>query len=94
MSDGQAADALYRQAIERLGNAEVRTELARVQLLYGEWLRRENRRADARAHLAAAHEMLNQVGAEAFAGRARRELQATGAKVRKRTAPTHGALTP
>ncbi|MEU0072058.1 AAA family ATPase [Streptomyces sp. NPDC006332] len=94
VSDGQAADALYREAIERLGNTEVRTEFARVQLLYGEWLRRGNRRADARAHLAAAYDMLSQIGAEAFAERARRELQATGAKVRKRTAATHETLTP
>jgi len=94
VSDGQAADALYREAIERLGNTDVKTELARAQLLYGEWLRRENRRADARAHLAVAHEMLSQMGAEAFAERARRELQATGAKVRKRSAATHEALTP
>ncbi|MBK3567235.1 LuxR family transcriptional regulator [Streptomyces sp. MBT62] len=94
VSDGETADALYREAIERLGRTEVRTELARVQLLYGEWLRRENRRADARAHLAVAHEMLRQIGAEAFAERARRELQATGAKVRKRAAATHEALTP
>ncbi|MFE7927380.1 AAA family ATPase [Streptomyces sp. NPDC057456] len=94
VSDGQAADALYREAIERLGDTEVRMEFARVQLLYGEWLRRENRRADARAHLAAAHEMLSRIGAEAFAERARRELQATGAKVRKRTAATDEALTP
>jgi DNA-binding CsgD family transcriptional regulator len=94
VSDGQAADALYREAIERLGNTEVKTELARAQLLYGEWLRRENRGADARAHLAAAHEMLGQIGAEAFVERARRELQATGAKVRKRSAATHEALTP
>ena len=94
VSDGQVADALYREAIERLGNTEVRMDTARVRLLYGEWLRRENRRVDARAQLTTAYEMLSHIGAAAFAERARRELQATGAKVRKRTAATHAALTP
>jgi len=94
VSDGKVADALYREAIERLRNTGAGMELARVRLLYGEWLRRENRRADARAHLATAHEMLTRFGAEAFAERARRELQATGAKVRRRAAATHVSLTP
>ncbi|MER5430092.1 helix-turn-helix transcriptional regulator, partial [Streptomyces sp. NPDC002588] len=95
VSDGQVADALYREAIERLGNTEVRMDTARVRLLYGEWLRRESRRVDARVQLGTAHEMLSQIGAEAFAERARRELQATGAKVRKRAATAaHTALTP
>jgi DNA-binding CsgD family transcriptional regulator len=94
VSEGQVADALYREAIERLSNTEVRMETARVRLLYGEWLRRENRRVDARAQLGTAYEMLSHIGAAAFAERARRELQATGAKVRKRTAATHAALTP
>ncbi|MFJ8107672.1 AAA family ATPase [Streptomyces sp. NPDC096132] len=93
VSDGHSADALYREAIERLGRAEVRMDLARVRLLYGEWLRREDRRADARAQLSAAHDMLSRMGAEAFAERARHELQATGAKVRRHPTATHEPLT-
>ncbi|MEU7888638.1 AAA family ATPase [Microbispora bryophytorum] len=93
VSDGPAADALYREAVERLGHTEVRTTLARTRLLYGEWLRRENRRADAREQLGIAYEMLSDMGAEAFAERARRELQATGETVRKRTVEMHTALT-
>ncbi|MEU8058527.1 helix-turn-helix transcriptional regulator [Microbispora bryophytorum] len=93
VSDGPAADALYREAVERLGRTEVRTTLARTRLLYGEWLRRENRRADAREQLGIAYEMLSDMGAEAFAERARRELQATGETVRTRTVETHTALT-
>ncbi|MEV4177078.1 AAA family ATPase [Nonomuraea sp. NPDC049709] len=85
-STGPAAEALYREAIERLGGTEVRVMLARTRLLYGEWLRRENRRVDAREQLGIAYEMLGQMGAEAFAERARRELQATGETVRKRAA--------
>jgi len=69
-------------------------DLARTHLLYGEWLRRENRRADARAHLGIAHDMLSAIGAGAFAERARRELQATGARVRRHSAATQVALTP
>ena len=68
----------YLESIERLGNTRVRTELARADLLYGEWLRRERRRIDARAQLRIAHDMLESMGMEAFAERARRELQATG----------------
>ena len=84
---------LYREAIERLSRTRVRVHLARAHLLYGEWLRRENRRVDARAQLGTAHEMLSQFGADAFAERARRELQATGAKVRRRTVATRDGLT-
>ncbi|MFG2729969.1 AAA family ATPase [Streptomyces canus] len=94
VSKGQPADALYREAIERLGGTGARMDLARTHLLYGEWLRRENRRADARAHLGIAHDMLSTIGAGAFAERARRELQATGASVRRQSAATHVALTP
>ncbi|MEU5595927.1 AAA family ATPase [Streptomyces sp. NPDC020298] len=94
LSKGEAAERLYREAIERLDRTRVRVELARAQLLYGEWLRRENRRVDARAPLTVAHEMFSRIGAEAFAGRARRELQATGAKVRNHTFTTRTALTP
>jgi DNA-binding CsgD family transcriptional regulator len=71
----------------------VRVELARAQLLYGEWLRREGRRVDARAQLRAAHEALTAMGVEAFSDRARRELLATGETVRKRTAETSTSLT-
>src|SRR5688500_1133796 len=93
LSDGAAADALYREAIERLGRTRLRPELARAHLLYGEWLRRENRRVDARAQLRTAHEMLVAIGMEGFAERARKELQATGEKVRKRTVETRDDLT-
>jgi len=87
------AEELYREAIERLGHTRIRVELARAQLLYGEWLRREGRRADARAQLRTAHEALTAMGVEAFADRARHELAATGETVRKRAAQTSGELT-
>ena len=93
LSDGPAADALYREAIDRLGRGRIAVELARARLVYGEWLRREQRRAEAREHLRAAHDMFGRFGAAAFAGRARRELQATGETVVKRTAATRDALT-
>jgi DNA-binding CsgD family transcriptional regulator len=93
LSNGEDADRLYREAIERLGRTRLRPELARAHLLYGEWLRRENRRVDARVQLRAAHEQLTSIGMEAFAERARRELLATGEKVRKRTAETRDELT-
>ena len=93
LSEGEAAEGCYREAIDRLGRTRLRPELARAHLLYGEWLRRENRRADARVQLRTAHEMLAAMGAEAFAERARRELLATGETVRKRTAETASALT-
>jgi DNA-binding CsgD family transcriptional regulator len=94
VSQGQASEGWYYEAIERLGHAGIRTELARARLLYGEWLRRENRRVDARAQLRTAHEMLAAIGMEAFAERARRELIATGEKVRKRSTETREPLTP
>jgi DNA-binding CsgD family transcriptional regulator len=78
LTEGKAAERLYREAIERLDRTTIRTELARTHLLYGEWLRRENRRGDARAQLRSAHHMFAAMGMEAFAERARRELQATG----------------
>ena len=93
LSDGAAADELYHEAIERLRRTRLRPELARAHLLYGEWLRRENRRADAREQLRTAHEMLAAIGMEAFAERARQELAATGEKVRKRTVETRDDLT-
>ena len=93
LSDGEAAEYLYREAIERLGRTRIRFELARAHLLYGEWLRRERRRMDAREQLRRAHEMLSDMGAEAFAERARRELAATGETVRKRSVETRDQLT-
>ncbi len=86
--------ALYREAIDRLSRTQVRTELARAYLLYGEWLRREGRRVDAREQLLTAHEMFASIGMEAFAERARRELLATGERVRKRSVETLDELTP
>jgi ATP/maltotriose-dependent transcriptional regulator MalT len=93
LSEGEAAEACYAEAISRLGRTALRTELARAHLLYGEWLRRENRRADAREQLRTAHEMLSAIGAAAFAGRAQRELAATGETVRKRTVQAKAELT-
>jgi DNA-binding CsgD family transcriptional regulator len=93
LSEGAAADALYREAIERFSRTPLRPELARAHLLYGEWLRRAGRRADARAQLRTAHRMLAAIGMEAFAERARTELEATGEKVEKRTIETRAALT-
>jgi DNA-binding CsgD family transcriptional regulator len=93
LSDGAAAEALYREAIERLGRTRLRPEFARAHLLYGEWLRRANRRVDAREELRTAHEILDGMGMEAFAERARRELEASGEKVRKRTVDTRDDLT-
>jgi DNA-binding CsgD family transcriptional regulator len=87
-------EASYREATDRLARSRGAVELARSQLSYGEWLRRANRRADARVLLRAAHESLSRMGAEAFAERARRELLATGETVRKRARRTREALTP
>jgi DNA-binding CsgD family transcriptional regulator len=94
IGDGAAAEQLYREAVERLGRTRLRPELARAHLLYGEWLRREGRRVDARGQLGTAYEMFMTIGMEAFAERARRELAATGAKARKRSPETHDELTP
>ena len=90
----ERAEAFYRDAVDRLGRTRMKMELARAHLLYGEWLRRSGRRADAREHLGAAFEMLTAMGTEAFAERARRELRATGETVRKRTVETLDELTP
>jgi DNA-binding CsgD family transcriptional regulator len=94
LSEGAAADRLYRHAVDRLKRTRLRPELARAHLLHGEWLRRENRRVDARAQLRAAHELFVEIGMEAFAARARRELQATGERVRRRAVETREELTP
>jgi DNA-binding CsgD family transcriptional regulator len=86
ISQGRPAEGLYREAIDRLGRTGLRPELARAHLLYGEWLRRENRRTDAREQLRTAYDMMSVTGMEAFAERARRELAATGETPRKRPA--------
>ena len=93
LSGGLAAEELYREAIDRLSRTQLRPELARAHLLYGEWLRRENRGVDAREQLRVAHAMLADIGMEAFAERARRELLATGETVGKRTVKTLDELT-
>jgi DNA-binding CsgD family transcriptional regulator len=94
LSGGEQAERLYREAITRLGRTRLRPDLARAHLLYGEWLRRGRRRGEAREQLRIAHDMLEAIGMEGFAGRARRELRATGETARKRTvAAADGALT-
>ena len=93
VSDGEAAERLYREAIDRLGRTRVRWALARAHLIYGEWLRRERRRLDAGEQLRTAHEMFVTMGMEAFAERAARELLATGETARKRTVETSDQLT-
>jgi DNA-binding CsgD family transcriptional regulator len=94
LSDGDAANRLYREAIERLGRGRIRVEQARAHLVYGEWLRRENQRSEAREHLRTAHDMFAAMSADGFAERARRELLATGEHVRRRQADTRAELTP
>jgi DNA-binding CsgD family transcriptional regulator len=93
VSGDEAAEPLYLEAITRLGRTPIRLDLARAHLVYGEWLRRENRRMDAREQLRSAYEMFIGFSACAFAERARRELLATGEKVRKRSDETRGQLT-
>ena len=94
LSEGEIAENLYRRSIEHLSGTRARLELARTHLLYGEWLRRERRRLDARGHLRTAHEAFTRMGAEAFARRAERELLATGERARRRTVDTLDQLTP
>jgi len=94
LDGGGGADALYVEAIDRLSRTRIRVHLARAHLVYGEWLRRENRRLDARAQLRIAHELFDAMGAEGFAERARRELVATGETARARTVTTRTILTP
>jgi DNA-binding CsgD family transcriptional regulator len=93
LSDARSAEPLYREAVDRLARTRGVVHLARARLVYGEWLRREHRRVDAREQLRAAHEMFTAMGAEAFAERARVELLATGETVRKRTVETRDELT-
>jgi DNA-binding CsgD family transcriptional regulator len=94
LAEGEAAELFYREAIKRLSHVRICATLARAHLLYGEWLRREHRRVDAREQLRVAYAMLSDMGMEAFAERARRELLATGETVRKRTVATLDELTP
>jgi DNA-binding CsgD family transcriptional regulator len=91
---GEAPDRCYRESVERLGRTPIRAELARSHLLYGEWLRRQRRRTEARDQLRTAHRMLEEMGMQAFADRARRELRAAGEAARKRTAPAARATAP
>jgi DNA-binding CsgD family transcriptional regulator len=93
LSEGEAAESLHGEAIDWLGRTRVPVELARAHLLYGEWLRRERRRLDAREQLRTAHEMFTAMGMEAFARRAARELLATGETARRRSVETRGELT-
>ena len=93
LSEGDVAESLYRESIARLGRTRVRSQLARGHLLYGEWLRRQRRRIDARQELRTALDMLDTMGIDAFAERARRELLATGETARKRTIETSVELT-
>jgi DNA-binding CsgD family transcriptional regulator len=93
VSEGAPAEELYREAVDRLGRCRFALELARAHLLYGQWLRREQRRVDARKQLRAAHEMFDSMGAGAFAERARGELRATGETVRDRTPESRDELT-
>ena len=94
VSDGEAAERSYREAVDRLARTRLRPDHARAHLLYGEWLRREQRRADAREHLRAAHGLFVTIGMEAFVERARGELLATGERVRQRNPETRDEFTP
>jgi DNA-binding CsgD family transcriptional regulator len=84
LSEGEQAEYAYRESIARFGKTRLRVDLARVHLLYGEWLRRERRRHEAREHLRTARDMLERMGVAAFAERAARELRATGESARRR----------
>jgi ATP/maltotriose-dependent transcriptional regulator MalT len=94
VGEGEPAELFYREALARMGRTRLRPELARTHLLYGEWLRRESRRVDARAQLHRAHDLFLAIGMEGFAERARNELLATGEAVRRRSVETRDELTP
>jgi DNA-binding CsgD family transcriptional regulator len=94
VEDGEAADEFYREAVERLGSTRMAAHQARARLIYGEWLRRQGRRVEAREQLRSTHDAFVSMGAAGFADRAKRELQATGGKVRKRRADARDELTP
>jgi DNA-binding CsgD family transcriptional regulator len=93
LSDGQAADSCYRKSVEQLGQTRIRAELGRSHLLYGEWLRRQRRRRDARDQLGRAYEIFHSIGAAAFAERARIELRASGGQAREGDVATPDTLT-
>jgi DNA-binding CsgD family transcriptional regulator len=93
VTGGPEAEKHYLEAVEHLGRCRMAADLARTHLVYGEWLRREGRRQDAREQLRTAHDLLSGMGAEAFAERAARELRATGEQARRRTAEPADALT-
>jgi DNA-binding CsgD family transcriptional regulator len=94
LTDDEGAEPLYRTAIEHLGRTSIRTDVARAELLYGEWLRRQGRRVEAREHLRSAHATFTDIGASIFVDRAAAELLATGERARRRTAATRSELTP
>jgi RNA polymerase sigma factor (sigma-70 family) len=94
LAEDHRAEELYVKAVDRLGRSRMAVDLARAHLLYGEWLRRQRRRIDARGQLRTAHDLFSDFGMEAFAERARVELEATGEHARKRTVDTLGQLTP
>jgi DNA-binding CsgD family transcriptional regulator len=93
-AEDKQAEELYLEAVERLGRSQTAVDLARAHLLYGEWLRRQRRRLDARSQLRTAHDLFSDFGMEAFGERARVELEATGEHARRRTVDTLGQLTP
>jgi DNA-binding CsgD family transcriptional regulator len=93
VSDGESAESLYREAVECFGRTRLRVDLARAHLVYGEWLRRQRRRRDARRQLASAYEIFDSIGAAAFAERARIELRASGGQARERAVQTRDPLT-
>jgi DNA-binding CsgD family transcriptional regulator len=93
LSEATVADELYREAVDRLGRCRLAPDCARAHLLYGEWLRRQRRRVDARDQLRVAYDLFTSIGMEAFAERARRELRATGENVRRRAVETRDDLT-
>jgi DNA-binding CsgD family transcriptional regulator len=94
LSEGDEADDLYREAVARLGQTTIRVQLARSHLLYGEWLQRERRRAEAREQLRTALDLFTEFGVDTFADRAARELRAMGENPRKRTSGPVHQLTP